>query len=64
MSEILETKKPARPAGQGLDLSALKNRRIATISSEEALKDVIPIDWGEDVLSGKVKVLLIDKTDD
>ena len=28
------------------------------ISSEEALEDIIPINWSNDVLSGKKKVLI------
>jgi hypothetical protein len=34
----------------------LKNRETKIISYEEAIKDIIPIDWSDDVLSGKVKV--------
>lgn len=39
------------------DLQMLSGKRQKTISSKEALKDVKPIDWGEDVLSGKKKVI-------
>lgn len=35
-----------------LDRSKLKNRKRTIISSEEALKDVVPIDWSDEVLSG------------
>lgn len=41
-----------------LDMSKLKDRKIGTMSSEEALKDIIPINWSEDVLSGKKKVII------
>lgn len=33
-------------------------RRDKIISSKEALKDVIPIEWSEDVLSGEKKVVI------
>lgn len=35
-----------------LDKSKLKNRKRTVISSEQALKDVAPIDWSDDVLEG------------
>jgi hypothetical protein len=41
-----------------LDLSVLKNKKRISMSSKEALKDVTPIDWPEDVLSGKRKVIV------
>lgn len=42
----------------GLDLKKLEEKKSRFVSMEEALKDVIPIDWGEDVLNGKVKVVV------
>lgn len=39
-----------------LDLQALMRKNGKIISSEEALKDVQPVDWGKDVLQGKKKV--------
>jgi hypothetical protein len=36
----------------------LKNKKTKIVSSEEALKDIIPVDWSEDVLSGKKKVII------
>jgi len=44
-----------------LDLKKLQNKEHTITSSEEALKDVIPIDWDNDVVNGKKKVLLVDK---
>ena len=41
-----------------LDMSKLKNRKIGTMSSEEALKDIVPINWAEDVLNGQKKVVI------
>lgn len=36
----------------------LKNKKTTIVSSKEALKDITPIDWSEDVLSGKNKVIV------
>ena len=41
-----------------LEMSKLKFREHSIISTEEALKDVIPIDWPEDVLNGDKKVII------
>lgn len=42
-----------------LDLNKLrKNRKSAEKSLEEALAEVEPFDWPEDVLSGKKKVVV------
>lgn len=40
------------------DLQILANKKSRIVSSEEALKDVVPIDWGSEVLEGKKKVLV------
>lgn len=42
----------------GLDLKILEGKKGRVVTSEEALKDVAPIDWSEDVLHGKVRVVL------
>lgn len=42
---------------RGFDVSLLKDN-IDIISSNEALKDVIPIAWSEEVLTGKIKALV------
>ena len=39
--------------GRRLDFSKISNRNTKIVSSEEALKDVKPIEWSEDVLNGK-----------
>lgn len=39
-----------------LDLQALMRKNGKIISSKDALKDVQPAAWGEDVLQGKKKV--------
>lgn len=41
-----------------LDFNKIKNITNENISSEEALKDIVPIQWSEDILSGKKKVII------
>ncbi|MBQ4558799.1 MAG: hypothetical protein IJA54_00555 [Tyzzerella sp.] len=41
-----------------LDMEKLKSRITKVISTEEALKDVEPMEWPEEVLSGKTKVII------
>jgi len=41
-----------------LDLTKLKNKQSKFISSKEALADVTPITWNEDVLTGKKRVIV------
>lgn len=43
---------------KSLDLSKLTDKKNIIVSSEKALKDVPPINWSNDVLSGKKKVLV------
>lgn len=43
---------------QRLDLEKLKGRITKAISLEEALKDVEPMEWPEEVLYGKKKVII------
>ena len=43
---------------QRLDMEKLKSRITKVISTEEALKDVEPMEWPEEVLSGKKKVII------
>ena len=43
---------------QRLDMEKLKSRITKAISLEEALKDVEPMEWPEEVLSGKKKVII------
>jgi len=43
-----------------LDLKILRSKKSSTISYEESLKDVEPIDWSDEVLSEKKKVTLVD----
>lgn len=41
-----------------LDLARLKKRIVKTISTEEALKNAVPIEWPSDVVNGSKKVLI------
>lgn len=41
-----------------LDFSKISNRIVGNVSTEEALKDVTPIQWSEDVLNGNKKVTI------
>jgi hypothetical protein len=44
-----------------LDFSKLSGRKSKIVSSEDALKDVTPINWSKDVLSGDKKINIISK---
>ncbi len=41
-----------------LDLHALSKKNVKIISSKDALKDVVPIPWEEDVLEGNRRVIV------
>lgn len=41
---------------KSLDLTKLNSKRSIVVSSQNALKDVTPINWSDDVLSGKKKI--------
>lgn len=41
-----------------LDLSILDTKKSTIISSKDALKDVTPINWSKDALSGKKKIIV------
>lgn len=45
-----------------LDLEKVRKRVSKTVSTEEALKDITPINWSKDVLEGKVKVIISKQT--
>jgi len=49
------------PVYKSLDLKKIDSKKSVFISTEEALKDIIKIDWDEDVLKGNKQVVLIDK---
>lgn len=39
-----------------LDLEKLKNKKRTSISMEESLEDIVPINWSKEVLEGKRKI--------
>ena len=41
-----------------LNLDKLKNRKHIDISSKEALKNIVPIKWSKDILSGKKLIIM------
>lgn len=43
---------------KSLNLSKLQNKKSIIISSKEALKDVTPIDWNQEALTGKKKIVI------
>lgn len=43
---------------KSLDLSILKTKKTVITSSVEALKEVTPINWSNDVLTGKKKIIV------
>ena len=52
---MIENKATYKP----LDLNKLKDKQHVIISTEDALKDVIPIQWDEDVIRGNKHVVLV-----
>ena len=47
-----------KQAYRRLDLEKLQSRFTEPISTEEALRDVVPMEWPEEVMSGKKKVII------
>ena len=41
-----------------LDMDKVAKRKHEEMSTEEALKDIVPIDWAEDVLNGERKITI------
>ena len=41
-----------------LDRNILQNKKRRIISSNEALKDIVPIKWSDDVIKGRKKVTI------
>lgn len=42
---------------QGLNLDSLLSKQVKIVSSEEALRDVTPIDWPDEVINKEKKVI-------
>lgn len=49
------------PTYKPLDMEKIKDKKIIFISTENALKDVVPIEWDEEVATGDKRVLLVGK---
>lgn len=43
-----------------LDLKILRNKKSSALSYEKSIEDIEPIDWTDEVLSGKKKVEFTD----
>ena len=43
---------------RGLNLDKIKNKPCKIVTSEEALKDIIPFNWSKEVLEGKKTVVV------
>ncbi|WP_039230764.1 hypothetical protein [Clostridium haemolyticum] len=43
---------------KSFNLNILQNKKTTIVSTQDSLKDVTPINWSEEVLSGEKKVLL------
>ena len=41
-----------------LNMELIAKKSSKTVSSSEALRDVVPVEWSDDVISGKSKVIL------
>lgn len=42
-----------------LDIESLRrNKKFVIVSSDEALKDVVPINWSQEVLDGTKKIVI------
>lgn len=41
-----------------IDWSKIANRSVKPLSTQEALKDVIPFEWDDDVINGKTKIVV------
>lgn len=43
---------------RSLNLDKIKDRKIISISSEKALREVVPVDWSKEVLDGNKKIII------
>lgn len=44
-----------------LDLEKINKRITKFVSTEESLKDITPIKWNDDILSGRKKVVITEE---
>ena len=47
-----------------LDMNMIKSKQRKTISSKDALQDITPIEWGDDVTAGRVKIYVTELNED
>jgi len=50
-----------KPTYKPLDMGRIKGKETVFVSTEEALKDVVPLEWDAEVISGNKRVILVDK---
>lgn len=43
---------------QGLNMDKILNKQIKVISSEEALRGIVPVDWPDEVIKGERKIIV------
>ena len=48
-------------AYKSLDMAKIKDKKSVFLSTEEALEDVVPIEWDAEVLNGNKRVVLVEK---
>ena len=46
---------------RSLNMEKIRSKKSVILSTEEALKDVIPIEWDADVSDGNKQVILVEK---
>lgn len=46
---------------KSLNVNALKDKKTTIISSEKSVKNITPINWNEDVATGKRKIIVGNK---
>ena len=44
--------------GNRLNIEKIQKRIVRTVSTEEALKDIIPFQYNQEVLTGRSKIIL------
>ena len=50
-----------KPTYRSLRIEKIRSKKSIILSTNEALKDVTPIEWDADVLNGNKKVILVEK---
>ena len=50
-----------KPVYKPLDMRKLKDKKHIVVPTDDALKDVVPIKWDEEVINGNKRVVLVSK---